>query len=326
MARLSLVAFALLTVVAVIDNSYAQSWPDRTVRLIVPFGAGGTSDLAARIIAPGLSDAFGQQFIVENHPGATGVIGTEFVARAPPDGYTFLMATQPQLAIIPTMTKTSYDPVKDFAPISDVGSAPFVLVVRPGLPVNTLSEFLDYARSRPRQLTYAATGFGAINHLTMAILLNRAGVDMTPVLYKGGPGGLMDVIAGHVDAYLAGIAVVIPHAASGAVRPLAVTSERRLPQFPQVPTLAESGLPGFKRLLWTGLLARAGTPKDIVDRVAKETARIVREPASVQRLATAGVDALGDSPEEFAATIAEDIAFWREAVKIAGPQPGEQAK
>ena len=301
-------------------RAQAQAWPDRPVKLIVAFGAGGNNDVIARIVASRLSEVFGQQFVVENRPGASGVPGTEFVARAPADGYTLLVSSQPQIAIAPAMTKTPYDPVKDFVPITNIGTNPFVLAVRPDLPVETLAEFVDYARSHPNQLSYVATGVGSINHLTMALLANRIGAQMTPVFYKGGPGGLMDLIAGHVDAYLASLSFVVPHATSGKLRLLAVTSARRRAELPQVPTFAEAGFPDFQRQSWNGLLAPAGTPKAIIDRIATETARLVREPALAERLGAVGVDPVGSTPQEFAATIAEDIVFWREAVRIAGLQ------
>jgi tripartite-type tricarboxylate transporter receptor subunit TctC len=296
----------------------AGAWPERPVKIVIAAGAGGNNDVIARIMAPELSLAFGQPFVAENRAGASGAIGTEFVARSAPDGYTLLMASQSQIVIAPAVTKTSYDPARDFIPITDIGNNPFVLVVRRDLPVNTLAEFVAYVRAHPKKLSYVATGVGSINHLTMALLLNRAGGDMAPVFYKGGPGGLMDVIAGHVDAYLASLSFVVPHAATGELRLLAVTSDHRLPQLPQVPTFAEAGFTGLQRQSWNGLLAPAGTPREIVDRIAGETAKLVRRPDVAQRLASVGVDAVGSRPEELAAAIADDIVFWREAVRISG--------
>lgn len=316
--RQACLALALLLGLASVSKAEPDVWPNRPVKIVVPFGAGGNTDIIARIVAQDFTGAFGQPFVVENRPGAAGIIAAEAVARAPADGYTLLMATQPQISIGPTMTKTAYDPVKDFVPITVIGTNPFVLVVRPGFPVSTVAEFVEYVRGSPNKLTYVATGVGSVNHLTMALLLKRAGLTMTPVMYKGGPAGLTDVIAGHVDAYFAGVSVVAPHAASGDLKLLAVTGDRRAQQFPQIPTLAESGFPGFKVLLWTGLLAPAGTAQDTVDRIAKEVARMVKDPASAQRLERNGVDLLGSTPTEFAWMIAEDTAFWAEALTIAG--------
>jgi tripartite-type tricarboxylate transporter receptor subunit TctC len=316
--RQACLALALLATLASAAKAEQDEWPNRPVKIVVPFGAGGNTDIIARIVAQDFSGAFGQSFIVENRPGAAGVLGAEAVARAPADGYTLLMATQPQISIVPAMTKTTYDPVKDFVPISNIGTNPFVLVVRPGLPASTVAEFVDYVRANPNKLTYVATGVGSVNHLAMTLLLNRAGLSMTPVMYKGGPAGLTDVIAGRVDAYFAGISVAAPHMARADLKLLAVTSDTRAPQIPLVPTLAESGFPGFKILLWTGLLAPAGTAQGTIDRIATEVARLVRDPATAQRLTSNGVDLLGNNPKEFAAMIGEDIVLWTEALKIAG--------
>lgn len=296
----------------------SDPWPSRPVKIVVPFGAGGNTDIIARIVAQDFGAAFGQPFVVENRTGAAGVIGAEAVAHAPADGYTLLMATQPQLAIVPAITKTPYDPVKDFVPISNIGTNPFVLVARPGLPVNTVTELVDYARRSPTRLTYVATGVGSLNHLTMTLLLNRAGITMTPIMYKGGPAGLTDVMANSVDAYFAGVSVAAPHMGRGDLKFLAVTGDTRSPQIPNVPTLAESGFPGFKVLLWTGLLAPAGTASDIVGRIAGEVGRMVKEPGIADRLVQNGVDPLGNDPKQFAAMIADDMAFWAEAVRAAG--------
>ena len=311
---------ALLASVMLATSVTAQSevWPARPVKIVVPFGAGGNTDIVARIVAQNLGGAFGQNFVVENRPGAAGALGAEAVARAPADGYMLLMATQPQIAILPAMTKVAYDPVKDFVPISNIGTNPFVLVVRPGIPANTVAEFVAYVRASPNKLTYVATGVGSVNHLTMELLLHRAGLTMTPVIYKGGPAGLTDVIGGRVDAYLASVSIVAPHAGTGEIKLLAITGDRRVPQFPNVPTLAESGFPGFKVLLWTGLFAPAGTASATVDQLAAEVARMSHDPVVVQRLAGNGVDVVGNAPQSFAATIAEEIPFWEEAVRIAG--------
>jgi tripartite-type tricarboxylate transporter receptor subunit TctC len=290
------------------------------VKFVSPFAPGGNSDVVARIVGARLGELLGQQFIVENRPGAAGVIGAEFVARAPADGYTFLMATQPQIVIAPVTSKTPYDPAKDFVPISNVGASPFVFVANRALPVNTLGEFIDYARKHPGQLSYAVTGLGSVNHLTMILLLKRAGIDMVPVSYKGGPAGLMDVIAGRVHTYLIGAPAIIPRAANEEVHLLAVTSGQRLPQLPDVPTLVESGFPDLDVLLWTGLFAPAGTPAAIVDRLSATITRIVHEPQMATRLADLGIDPLGSTPQAFAATIAHDIVFWREAARLAGMQ------
>jgi tripartite-type tricarboxylate transporter receptor subunit TctC len=315
--RAALLLVALLALVCDV-RAQSDSWPGRPVKIIVPFGAGGNTDIIARIVAQHLTGAFGQSFVVENRPGAAGTLAAEAVARAPADGYTLLMATQPQISIAPSMSKVPYDPIKDFVPISNVGTNPFVLVVRPGLPVDTVAQFIAYVRDKPGRLTYVATGAGSVNHLSMELLLKRAGLSMTPIMYKGGPAGLTDVIANRVDAYFAGVSIAVPHATTGEIKLLAVTGDVRSRQLPGIPTLGESGFPGFKALLWTGLLAPAGTSPHTVDRIAREVARLVKDPASAERLAQNGVDVLGSTPQEFAAMIAEDTVFWGEALAAAG--------
>jgi tripartite-type tricarboxylate transporter receptor subunit TctC len=313
-------ALALLAILGFAQPAQSQAWPQKPVRIVTPFAAGGNTDGNARIIAQHLGEAFAQQFIVEHRPGASGAIAAEAVARSPADGYTLFLAALPQFAIVPALMKTSYDPTKDFIPISNIGTNPFVLVVHPGMPVSTLPEFIAYARRQPGKLAYAASGVGSLSHLAMALFVKRAAIEMVPVTYKGGATPLTDVIAGHVPTYLTSLSGVLPHAMRGAIRPIAVSGRQRAPQMPDVPTFIESGFPGFNILTWNGLLAPAGTPREIVDRIANEVARGVKDPKVASRLAGNGVDPLGDSPQEFAATIAADIAFWAEALKEAGVQ------
>jgi len=318
----SATALALLAVLAVASPARSEalqaSWPQKPVRIVTPFAAGGNTDGNARIIAHHLGEAFGQQFIVDHRPGASGAIAAETVARSGADGYTLFLAALPQLAIVPALVKTSYDPVKDFVPISNVGTNPFVLVVHPSRPVRTLPEFVEHARAQNGKLAYAASGAGSLSHLAMALFVKRAAIDMVAVTYKGGAAPLTDVLAGHVPSYLTSVSGVLPHAMRGAVRPIAVSGRQRAPQMPDVPTFIEAGFPGFAFLTWNGLLAPAGTPQEIVDRIAHEVARAARDPKVAGRLAANGVDPLGDTPRAFAATIAADIAFWADAVKEAG--------
>ena len=305
---------------AAASSAQSQEWPQKPVRIVVSFAAGGNSDIVARLIGQRLSEALAQQFVIENRPGASGAIAAEAVARAPADGYTLLMGNVPVISITPALGKVSYDPVKDFAPISAVGANPLVLVAHPSLPVANIEELVGYARERPRQLTYVSSGVGSIVHLAMALFLKRAQLEMTPVSYKGGAAPLTDVIAGHVKTYFSNLSVVMPHVNSGALRMLGVTAERRLPAIPDVPTFIESGFPRFRILTWNGLMAPAGTPAWIIDRTANEVARAVKDPKFVERLANDGFDPIGNRPDEFAAMIAEDISFWADAVKVAGMQ------
>jgi tripartite-type tricarboxylate transporter receptor subunit TctC len=302
------------------SSAQSQEWPHKPVRIVVSFAAGGNSDIVARLIGQRLSETFAQQFVIENRPGASGAIAAETVARAPADGHTLLMGNVPVVAITPALGKVSYDPVKDFAPISAVGANPVVLVAHPSVPVANIEDFVGYVRARPRQLTYVSSGVGSIVHLAMALFLKRAELEMTPVSYKGGAAPLTDVIAGHVKTYFSNLSVVMPHVNSGALRMLGVTAERRLSAIPDIPTFIESGFPGFRILTWNGLMAPAGTPSWIIDRMAKEVARAVKDPKFVERLANDGFDPIGNRPDEFAAMIAADISFWADAVKTAGMQ------
>jgi tripartite-type tricarboxylate transporter receptor subunit TctC len=296
----------------------SQAWPQRPVTILVPFAAGGNTDGIARITAQRLGAAFGQPFIVENRGGAGGAIAAADAARAPPDGYTLLMAALPVIAIVPAMTTTRYDGVKDFAAISNIATNPFVLVVHQDVPVATLQEFVAYVRARPGALSYASAGPGSLNHLSMALFLKLAGLDMIHVAYKGNAPALADVIAGHVPAMFSNLSDALAHTADGHIRLLAVSSDRRAGKIPEVPTVSESGFPQFKTLTWNGLLAPAKTPRDVIDRLAGEIARAVTDPMFVERLASYGADPLGNGPEEFAATIAADVVFWAPAVTAAG--------
>lgn len=296
----------------------ADEWPVRPVKVIVPFAAGGSTDVVARLISERLAKAFGQPFVVENHAGAGGEIAAELVARAPADGYTLLVAALAQIAIIPAMRETKYDPVKDFAPISNIATNPYVLAVNSSLPVKSLADFVDYVRARPGKLAYASAGIGTQTHLTMALFLKTAGLSMIHVPYKGNAPAMSDLVADQVPAMFTNMSDALPQAAAGSIRLLAITSADRMAQVPNVPTAIESGYPNFKILTWNGLLAPAGTPQEITSKISAEVARIAKDPQVVERLASYGDVAVGDSPEHFASTIAADISLWKKAVEIAG--------
>jgi tripartite-type tricarboxylate transporter receptor subunit TctC len=316
--RISAVFVAALIMAGFTLPSYPQAWPRKPVTIIVPFAAGGNTDGIARITAQYLAEALGQQFVVDNRAGAGGAIAAEAVAHAAPDGYTLFMAALPQIAIVPAMSKTRYDPVKDFAPISIIGTNPFVLAVNQNFPAKTLAEFVAYVRANQDKLSYASAGIGSLNHLSMALFLKLADLKMTHVSYRGNAPALSDVVAGHVPAIFTNLSDGLPQAKAGNIRFLAVSGDKRVAQFPELPTVSESGYPTFKTLTWNGLMAPAGTPKEIVDRIATEVARAVKDPKFVERLVSYGVDPLGNSPEEFAATIASDIPLWADAVTVAG--------
>jgi tripartite-type tricarboxylate transporter receptor subunit TctC len=301
-------------------SAHAQAWPERPVRVIVAFAPGGNSDSIARIICQRLGKAFGQSFFIENRGGNGGALGGEAAAHAAPDGYTLFMAVSSPMAVTPAIWKVRYDPIKDFTAISNVGSNPLVLTVNHELPVKSVADFVAYARARPGKLTFGSGGVGTINHLSMTLFAKRAGLDLIHVPYKGGGPAMIDLISGQINSMFANVSDALKQADSGKVRMLAVSSLQRIPEAPDVPTVSESGYAGFNTVTWNGLVAPAGTPKQIVDRIAAEVARAARDPEIIEQLSNIGVTAVGDTPEEFAATIREDVALWAEVVKIAGLQ------
>jgi tripartite-type tricarboxylate transporter receptor subunit TctC len=295
----------------------STDWPSKVIRIVYPYAAGSAGDHAARLLAQGLAEVFGQAVVVENRVGANGTLAAQSVARASADGYTLFWATTPQIAISPVMTTVHYDPVKDFTPISAVLTNTWVLIVNPQIPVKTLVEFVNYVRARPN-LVYAHGGVGSISHLAMAMLLKRAGLEMLGVSYQGNAPALNGVIAGHVPTMFSVSGDAVPHIASGSIRPIAVSGGMRSPQMPDVPTIGESGYPGFRATSWNGLMAPADTSKAVVNRIATEVARVAKEQKFVERLNSIGVESVGNSPEEFAAMIAADIALWPDALRAAG--------
>jgi tripartite-type tricarboxylate transporter receptor subunit TctC len=311
--------FAVLAIAALsAGNAQAQDWPQRPVRILVPYAAGGNSDSMARISAQHLSEAFKQPFVVENRVGANGAIAGEAVARAAPDGYTLLWGVQPAIVIAPAVQKVPFDPAKDFAPISVVGTNPFVLIVNKDVSVKTVGEFIAWVKAQPTKLSYAEGSAGSVTHLSMALFLKRAGLDMTNVSYRGNAPALTDVIAGHLPTMFSNLSDALPHAASGAIRILAVSSGKRVAQLKDVPTVAESGFSGYDVVTWNGLLAPAATPKPIVDQIAAEIAKAVKEPKFIERLTSFGAEPSGITPTQFAALIASDLKLWAEAVEVAG--------
>jgi tripartite-type tricarboxylate transporter receptor subunit TctC len=317
LAAAGLAATLIVGTLGPASHAQDEEWPQRPVKIIVPFPPGGMIDGTARIVAQRLGQALGRRFVVENRPGASGALAAEAVVRAPADGYTLFVAALPQIAILPALSKPSYDPIADFAPISNIATSPFVLVVNPNFPAKSLSEFVTYVRAQPGNIAYASVGVGTLTHLSMALFLRRAGLEMIHVTYKS-TAPISEVIAGHVPAYFAPLPDALPQAESGALRLLAVSSEHRAPQLPDVPTVGESGYPGFRTITWTGLMARAGTPRPIIDRIGTEIAHAVKNPEFAARLRAFGIDPLGNSPEEFAATISADTARWGNVVREAG--------
>jgi tripartite-type tricarboxylate transporter receptor subunit TctC len=255
--------------------------------------------------------------VVENKVGAGGGIAAEFVAKAAPDGYTVLMAAMPVMAILPAINKTNYDPVRDFVPISNVGSNPFVMGVHKSVPANNVQEFVALARKNPGKYNYASGGSGSVSHLSAALFVNRAQIDMTHISYKGGAPAVTDLLAGNVQMYFGNFSELAPHVAGGNIRLIGVSSEKRSSQLPQVATIAESGFPGFRTVTWNGLMAPAGTPASVVQRMADAVKEALATEGMAARLQQIGVDAIGSTPRELAETLRSDIAIWSEAAKAA---------
>ena len=300
----------------------AQAYPAKPVRLVVPFPPGGSTDIVARIVAQKLSDRLGQQVVVENRGGAGGTIGAEAVAKAPPDGYTLVVGTTSTHAVAPSVYgKIGYDPVKDFAPISLIAVTPYLLVVNPSVNVKSLQEFVGYVKARPGKLNYASAGTGSTTHLAMEMLKSAAGLYIVHIPYNGnGPAGTA-VIAGQVEILFGSLPAVLPHAKSGRVRPLAVGTPKRSPSLPDVPTVAESGFPGFDASLWLAIMAPAGTPAPIVDRLQREIHAVIASPDTADALNKAGAEPITSTPAELAAMVKDGVEKYGKVVKQAGVKP-----
>jgi len=319
--RLSTAAAALVLALAGAAAFAQSAYPSKPVRFIVPSAAGGGTDIIARAVAQKLSEALGQQFVVENKPGAGQMIGIEAAAKSPADGHTIVMAAS-TLAINPIMyKKVPYDPLRDFAPITQAASLPNVLVVHPSLPVRSVRELIALAKRQPGKLAYASAGVGTSPQMSIELLKSMAGIDMLHVPYKGTTPGVVDLLAGQVQLMTPNVLTALPHIKAGKLRPLAVTSAKRSDALPDVPTLAEAGVPGYESVQWYGVLAPAGTPRDIVARLHTEIAKSLRSGDVRERLAADGAEPVGSTPQEFAAFIRAEIDKWAKVAKAAGIQP-----
>ena len=299
-------------------TAHAQGYPTRPVRLIVPTSPGGGTDISARIIAPKLSEYLGQQVVVDNRAGGNTIIGNELVARAAPDGYTLLMGIS-SLAILPHIhTKIPYDVGKDYAPVSQVVLMPNFLVSHPSLPARSVKELIAFARTRAGQLNYGAGGLGTNPHLAMELLLSMTGLKMVYVPYKGQGPALIDLLAGHVSLMMASMQSVLPHVKSGRLRAIGVTSLKRATIAPDIPTIAEAGVPGYEVVQWFGVLAPANTPRDIIAKLHAGIVRAVQDPAIRERFISDGAETVGSTPEAFAAVIRADLSKWSKVIKEAG--------
>ena len=297
----------------------AQAYPDKPIRVIVPVPAGGTPDVVARMVQPGLSSLLGQQLVIDNRGGAGGLIAAELAAKAIPDGYTLFFSSPGSLTILPHLRKqVPYDALKDFAPVSLVSIGPFLLITHPAVPVKTVKELIALAKSEPGKLNYGSAGNGSANHLAMELFKSMAGVNITHVPYKGAPQAVTDLIGGYVNLTFNSIPPVLQHIKAGRLKLLAVASARRSPQLPEVPTVSEAGVPGYEAITWFGLLAPAKTPKAIMVRLNDAMVSVVRAPELKSQLEIQGYDPVGSSAAEFAAFIRAESEKYAKAVKLSG--------
>ena len=319
LAALAGVATLFGTGLAATSAAWAQpAWPAKAVRIIVPFAPGGIADIVARMIQPGLQEALGQPVVIENKPGASGSLATEFVARSAPDGYTLLLALAAPQTLNQFIYKVGYDGVRDFAPITLINTNPLVLMVNPTLPVHNLKELIAWAKAHPGQLNFA--GAGGFTQFSGEIMKHMAGLDMVHVPYRGGAPAVAAAAAGDVQMTFANYSDALIWMKSGRLRPIALTSARRFPQSPEIPTIAESGLPGYEVDGWSGLLAPAGTPPAVVNRIADVLRPLLHSPAMKTRMESVGAVPGGNSPAEFGKMIEADARKWSDFVKRTGIQ------
>ncbi len=296
----------------------AIAYPVRPIRFIAPYVPGGGVDFVARVVATKLSETIGQQVIVENRPGGGTNIGSELVARSAPDGYTLLIGGVPNTVNTVFFKKLPYDVVKDFAPVSQMTTAPNILAVHPSLPVRSVKDLIALAKARRGELTFASAGIGSSNHLSGELFRVMAGIDIIHVPYKGGGAAVTDLLAGQVSMYFGTTPSTVPHVRTGRLRALAVTSLQRSRATPDIPTMAEAALPGFENAAWHGLFAPAGTPPAIVEKLHSEVVRVLRMPDTVERMGAQGVDVIAGSPAELAAFVKQDLVKYDKLVKSAG--------
>jgi len=311
---LLLAAFALLLAAG---GAVAQDYPSRPIRLIIPFPPGGSNDVVGRMIAAKLSDQLGKQVVVDNRAGAGGVVGTEIASKAPPDGYTLLVISLAH-AVNPWLYKLPYDPIKDFVPIGIMGSGPNVLVVHPDLPVHSVKELIALAKSKPGDLQYASAGVGSFQHLGGELFKIEAGVDLLHVPFKGGGPAMIDVIGGHTKVMFSSLVQTTPHIKSGKLRALGTGGAKRSTVLPDVPTIDEAGVPGYLGVNWWGIIAPAGTPQPIVDKVAKALNDAQDTPEVQKQFASEGAEIVKMSPTDFGAFMVKEMNKWERVVKQGG--------
>ncbi len=298
----------------------AEAWPDKPIRVILSVPAGATPDVTARLVFPGLSQQLGQQLVADNRAGGGGIIGAEIAAKSAPDGYTLFISSPGALTILPHLRKAPlpYDTLRDFAPISLISIGPFVLMVNPGVPAKNIKELIALAKSQPGKLNYASAGNGVANHLAGELFKQMTGTDIVHVPYKGAPQAVTDVVGGHMQMMFNSISPIVGHIKAGRVRVLGIASLQRSPQLPDVPTIAESGVPGFEAVNWFGMFAPAKTPKAIISRVNAAVVKTVKTPDMQAQFINLGADPVGSSVEEFTAFVRRDMEKYARIVKVSG--------
>lgn len=303
---------------AIAATASAQSYPTKTLRLVVPYAPGGATDLTARTVGAKMSDTFKQTVVVDNRTGAGGVIGADIVAKAPPDGYTVLLASPAEIAVLPHLQKLPYDPQKDLAPVSLASVTPLILVVHPSLPVNAVKELIAFIKARPGQLTYASAGTGGVQHLAGELLKITYKLDMVHVPYKGAGPVLPDLIGGQVQMFFSGMPPAMPHVRAGKLRALAVTSTNRSPAAPDLPTMAEAGVPNFVFTNWFAYFVPAGTPAEVIAKLNGEINRALKLEDVKAKLATVGLETVGTTPEELGKFVREESEKFANLIKLSG--------
>ena len=298
--------------------SQAQSYPNKSIRMIVGFPPGGTTDVIGRLVAAKLSERLGQPVVVENRPGASGMIGADAVAKASPDGYTLLMSSSTHATYTSLYNKVPFDPVKDFEPVSFIGTTPYVMVVHPSLPVKSVADLLGYAKARPGQLNYAASTPGTAQHLAWELFKRSTGTDLTYIAYKGTGALMPDLLSGRLQAAIDNVAVMTQHVKNGTLRGIAVTSPKRSPLLPELPTVAESGVKGFQAIGWFGVFAPAGTPEPVIKSLSEKIAGVLKQPDVLERMAELGAEAASGGQDDLRKLLASEMLIWGKVIRDAG--------
>ena len=302
---------------AMSGSAFAQNWPNKPIRWIVPYTPGGYTDLMSRLVGQKVADALGVTVVFENRPGANAIIGTDVVAKAAPDGYTFGTVIAAHAVNATLNPKLPYDTLKDFTYVSLMSSAPLIIIANKNVPANSIPELVALAKSKPGSLSFASSGVGAAAHLTMEMFKSRMGIDMVHVPYKGTAGALQDTVAGNIQVMFDIVGPLMPQVTAGNVKALGLSAREQIPAAPGVKTIIEQGVPDFISGTWAGIIAPAGTPKEIVDRVAAEARKALADPAMKQRLAEQGIVAIGNSPDEYRAFVSDEIAKWAKVIQDA---------